>query len=105
MTTHLLIRSLVAPHEVGQSATNAALAHLASGSFRFAIVDFGTALDIAHESEQLHLWRAECGLKARDYQIVRADVAAVLGRINPISVQALWLIGLAFAEGPAAAAQ
>jgi len=91
----VFIANMTEDLEKGQSATTSALALLAAGSFRLAIVDFSTALDVAFESEQIHLWRAECGLRAQDYQVVRAGVAAVLGRINPISVQALWLIGLA----------
>jgi len=95
MSRAVFIANMTRDVEVGQSATNSGLAQLAAGSFRFAIQDFSTALDIAFESEQIHLWRAECGLMAQDYRVVRADVCAVLGRINPISVKALWLIGLA----------
>jgi len=91
----LFLASLTAAVEAGESATNQALALLAGGSFRAAIGHFSAALEVARESEQLHLWRAECALRARDYRTLRIDVSIVLGRINPFSVNALWLMGLA----------
>ncbi|CAE8731902.1 unnamed protein product, partial [Polarella glacialis] len=81
--------------ELGESAMVRGLALLAAGSFRMAVVEFSTSLEVAMESEQLRLLRAECSLKARDYGAVRVDVGAVLGRINPLSTGALWLLGLA----------
>lgn len=81
--------------QAGESATNRGLALLAAGSFRLAAEHFSAALEVASESEQIRLWRAECALKVKDYGLVRADVGAVLGRINPLSVSALWIMGLA----------
>jgi len=94
-TRHVFITNLTIAVEAGESATNRALAQLAAGSYLLAIQDFSRALEIAFESEQLHLWRAECGLRAYDYRVVRADVGAILGRINPLSTSALWIMGLA----------
>merc|ERR1711971_994728 len=67
----------------------------AAGSFRVALGHFSDALGVASESEALRLLRAECALKAGDYQTLRADVGVVLSRISPFSTTALWLVGLA----------
>lgn len=89
------LRALRQNLEKGESAANRGLALFAASNYWLAIAQFTAALEVATESEQLHLWRAECALKARDYGMLRADVGAILGRINPLSATALWLMGLA----------
>lgn len=80
--------------EFGQGATNRGLAAMAAGSYRIAKGHFSDALIVSSEAEQIRLWRAECALQVRDYQTLRADIAVVLGRINPLSPRALLIVGL-----------
>eukprot|EP00929_Paragymnodinium_shiwhaense_P075554 TRINITY_DN38628_c0_g1_i1.p1 TRINITY_DN38628_c0_g1~~TRINITY_DN38628_c0_g1_i1.p1 ORF type:complete len:1211 (-),score=224.06 TRINITY_DN38628_c0_g1_i1:300-3932(-) len=78
----------------GKTATNQGLTNLAAGSYRMAFSFFTEAIDIATDSEQLRLWRAMCSLQESEYGSLRVDVAAILERINPLSAEALRLLGL-----------
>ena len=41
-----------------------------------ALPHFTEALGVAPESEDLHIWRAECGLSLHRYSLVRYDVGS-----------------------------